>query len=755
MEDRADPAAQPERVPQSRSSAPHVRLSCEACRQRKVKCDKLSPCTSCVRLGFQCVPVERARLPRGRTRRQPERVAHTDRELAERVAKLEDLLRRYAPDGQPPPGGPEPALPSGSTDAGQSESSFQLKMEDVETWRDRSSQPSSASSLPHRPRPEAAYIGSSFWESMMQTTSELRHVLDSRENEEPEIQNPPGLGGISFIGSESSDSPKSPQSLRGINITPQIRRGLCEIFLRNVDPVFKILHRPSIRAFLIDDEPYLDYEPDHQAPLTLAYAIYYAAVCTIDDGQCQVMFGVDKKTVSTELQRETEAALVRSDFVTTNDLTILQAYLLSLLAARSQDQSRRVWTMMSMALRVGQALCLHLGDPPFYVSSFDKQMRRRLWQAIGLLDLAASLDRASEPMMQSAWLDAHPPANINDEDIFFGMETPIQEPPEGTFTDMTHSLILAAAQSVARMLAFRDFIEPGKKTMALRKQILKTFQDKASALLKGCRPDLFAFQLYARRTAATINGFLQLGCLRPLQRSTSFIPPQVPGDGLLRLAADNLQKLHESYSDPATAPWMWFGSLWVPWHGLAVALAEMCVCKDPDTMTKYWPVVEQVFHRSSLGIADSQHGMLWKPLEKLMNQARTHKREMIGSRSPTEALHHAPHMIPMTSVAPSMSVPLTSQQLTGQLSAQDLNALPGSASYTMGIDSTLAAGQSGTSTVSLPQSTITLDMLEPYPNVWDGMDFSATGLPASGDNIAWHNYESFIGDVYDNVNYMF
>lgn len=166
-----DPAAQPERAPQSRSSAPRVRLSCEACRQRKVKCDKLSPCTSCVRLGFQCVPVERARLPRGRTSRHPERVAHTDRELADRVAKLEHLLRKYAPDGQAPPGEPQSTLPKGSTDAGQPESTLQLKMEDAESWREENSHPSSASSMPHRPRPEAAYIGSSFWESMMQTVS--------------------------------------------------------------------------------------------------------------------------------------------------------------------------------------------------------------------------------------------------------------------------------------------------------------------------------------------------------------------------------------------------------------------------------------------------------------------------------------------------------------------------------------------------------------------------------------------------------
>jgi hypothetical protein len=172
MEDRADPAPQPERAPQPRSSAPRVRLSCEACRQRKVKCDKLSPCTSCVRLGFQCVPVERARLPRGRTRRLPERAAHTDRELADRVAKLEDLLQKYAPDGQAPPGEPpSAAVPSGNTDPGQSDHSFQLKMEDVESWRDRNSKPSTTVTLPHRPRPEAAYIGSAFWEDMMQTVS--------------------------------------------------------------------------------------------------------------------------------------------------------------------------------------------------------------------------------------------------------------------------------------------------------------------------------------------------------------------------------------------------------------------------------------------------------------------------------------------------------------------------------------------------------------------------------------------------------
>ncbi|RMJ28780.1 hypothetical protein PHISP_00327 [Aspergillus sp. HF37] len=50
-------------------SAPRVRLSCAICHQRKVRCDKRIPCTNCQRLSITCVPVERARLPRGRSRK--------------------------------------------------------------------------------------------------------------------------------------------------------------------------------------------------------------------------------------------------------------------------------------------------------------------------------------------------------------------------------------------------------------------------------------------------------------------------------------------------------------------------------------------------------------------------------------------------------------------------------------------------------------------------------------------------------------
>lgn len=54
-------ASLPRRGPQN---APQ--LSCDLCRERKVKCDKLDPCTNCTAAGVTCRTIYRNRLPRGR-----------------------------------------------------------------------------------------------------------------------------------------------------------------------------------------------------------------------------------------------------------------------------------------------------------------------------------------------------------------------------------------------------------------------------------------------------------------------------------------------------------------------------------------------------------------------------------------------------------------------------------------------------------------------------------------------------------------
>lgn len=83
---------------------PH--LSCQLCRDRKVKCDKLDPCSNCASAGVICVPIHRLRLPRGRHAPRAGKASgpsgnsesrHAiDDDLKSRVGRLEVLVEKLS-----------------------------------------------------------------------------------------------------------------------------------------------------------------------------------------------------------------------------------------------------------------------------------------------------------------------------------------------------------------------------------------------------------------------------------------------------------------------------------------------------------------------------------------------------------------------------------------------------------------------------------------------------------------------------------
>ena len=79
----------PQESPARKAKIPE--LSCEACAERKVRCDKGNPCSTCQATGVVCVPTQRKRLPRGRHVRE-NRVNKENTELRERLARLESLI---------------------------------------------------------------------------------------------------------------------------------------------------------------------------------------------------------------------------------------------------------------------------------------------------------------------------------------------------------------------------------------------------------------------------------------------------------------------------------------------------------------------------------------------------------------------------------------------------------------------------------------------------------------------------------------
>lgn len=238
------------------------------------------------------MPVQRPRLPRGRTRAAQERgqssQSHTD--LNDRVAKIEHLLEVLVRDNRAISISPTPETATAAT----------------ATTAGASASPTNGTF------PLTFNYGTTLFgllNSSRQNHKELSSSITNYLDSERDNLNNDHLAAL------------------------QMRSKLCQVYLDRVDPVFKILHRPSLREFMVEGKPYLDYELQHEAPMALASAVCYVASCSLDNYECRLLFGKDKDVIVAKYQRQTEEALAGVDVVTTNDLSVLQAYILVLVSS--------------------------------------------------------------------------------------------------------------------------------------------------------------------------------------------------------------------------------------------------------------------------------------------------------------------------------------------------------------------------------------------------------------------------------------
>lgn len=123
---------------------------------------------------------------------------------------------------------------------------------------------------------------------------------------------------------------------------------------------------------------------------------------------------------------------------------------------RSNETSRRTWTLTSLAVRIAQALGLNretYGEKYLFPSlPFEREMRRRLWWQICNLDRHASADRGSDSIIASRSFNTRLPLHVNDKDLIPGDPRVVQQRDE--YTDFTISLVFHEIFAIERRLNY-------------------------------------------------------------------------------------------------------------------------------------------------------------------------------------------------------------------------------------------------------------------------------------------------------------
>lgn len=144
------------------------------------------------------------------------------------------------------------------------------------------------------------------------------------------------------------------------------------------------------------------------------------------------------------------------------------------------------------------------------------------------------------------------------------------------------------------------------------------------------------FHWFTRTVADVITAIMWLLVYRPMQRRPNTIHlPQITHPGILRLSVDVLERIHQLQTNPAASQFRWLSQTYVQWHALAVTIAELCFDTDGPMVERAWAIVEPAFEQMAQHVADSDRGMLWRPIKKLMNRARGVRQAHLDSRSTT------------------------------------------------------------------------------------------------------------------------
>ena len=408
-------------------------------------------------------------------------------------------------------------------------------------------------------------------------------------------------------------------------------------------------------------------------------------------------------------------------------------------AIRSNENSRRTWTLTSLAVRIAHALGLHremLGGK--YTSPyrpFVREMRRRLWWQICALDRHASADRGSDPIIITKSFSTQLPLHVNDEDLI--PDNPRDVQPRQEYTDVTLSLVIHEVFDIERRLNYvlagefdRSQERSDEPWDQRRDWVLVCQQRIRDKYLRHCNIAIPA-QRYTMLVADVMIATMWLWTYRPLQRRRDS-PKLVTTSRawILDISVDVMEKAVQIPIDSCSRPFRWIATTWVQWHALAVMVAELCVQTEGPSVERAWNVLHVVFEDTARHVADSDKGRLWRPIKKVMKRAQAVRKKYLEDAASNSVSLPIEGSLRLA----NRSVPLSNTQVS-DLEDMEIETEP------------QALGDISGFAQQLPQN---LKTTEPLPAYWDPRVSTEPSEQIDYDyhlnQMAWTNWESFIDD---------
>ncbi|KAK2744473.1 hypothetical protein FQN55_006800 [Onygenales sp. PD_40] len=604
--------------------------SCLECRRRKLKCDRLHPCTNCSKFKRDCLFLA------------PAMDSDARRKLTELKDKMGSLERVLEQDAAARKTGHQEGGPLDNDDGvdsntlvGMLESSSEAQAPVPEDEKDLKPTPLAVE--------DAAYEDGSddddtydlgFKLGKMRMTDrvggfyrpriadELSHALrhlnvsDGPENQPLPLAKPkpPRVRDLMpkttqesyFSPGPSYIAPRSdsffgggPRKYSLADFLPgrAVADALLKQYWEGVEPVAKVVHRPTFEKQydMFWQDISRGFEPPYSLQATV-FAALFSAVISLPEATILNSFGVSQKDLTENFQLATEMALAKANFLKTTKTQTLQALVMYMIPMCRAEVSRAHSVLVGTAIRLAECMGLHRDPDEYGLGPIETHVRRMIWYQLCFLDLRTSETQGPRQTIRREDFSTKFPLNVDDAELGMPSSLPLADRPQ--WTDMTFTRMRFECHEMHRLI-YVDRMRIEKKAVSLTHVLGKIEAFRKATMAKygplihvpNPRPIQRAAQLVL--SILTCRAYIAV-----LHRYHNTVTVRIP-DRLRQIIITSGTQLLEDAIELETNPdlktWAWYSGAVNQYHTAFLLLFDIFQNPMRKEADRIWRCLDYVF----------------------------------------------------------------------------------------------------------------------------------------------------------------
>ena len=368
-------------------------------------------------------------------------------------------------------------------------------------------------------------------------------------------------------------------------------------------------------------------------------------------------FQTNKDTLVTRYRLGTERALEQADLLSNPNIVAIQALTIYLTVIQYSGETKSAWLLAGVLIRVAVSIKLHRDGSHFgHNTSFETEMRRRLWWQICFIDSRSDDTQVSDYKISQEMFDTKIPANIDDANI--GPETSNPPAVAEKWTDVTVSLIQREIWKLSRRLQSKAASHTLASDIAER---LKLFQQSQAQIeetyLRLLDPNqpLHSFVATSTRLFLTKISLILHTKQSSAKAKESQRADTSQSDVVFLSSLSIIEYTYNLQNEPGWNGWRWqIQGRQPPWRALRVVLSQL--------RTRSWePICDRAWSSAKRTLDNIPEASRTDPrYQQLLALSSTVQRNLadgLHHQQPSGALAN-PHAHAKTATASTLSAPL-------------------------------------------------------------------------------------------------